>query len=99
MQGMDTPSLIGLTGALLAGYAYLPQIRHLVKERCSAGISRNAFGLWFVASVLVTVNALYIHSVVFIVLGAIQISSTAIIFYYSTKYQGKVCLSHARQRI
>jgi uncharacterized protein with PQ loop repeat len=42
---MDGPSLIGLTGALIAGYAYLPQIRHLTKEHCSAGISRNAFAL------------------------------------------------------
>jgi hypothetical protein len=33
--------LIGLSGASLAGYAYLPQIRHLVCERCSAGIRRE----------------------------------------------------------
>jgi uncharacterized protein with PQ loop repeat len=92
---MDGPNLIGLTGALIAGYAYLPQITHLIKERCSAGISQRAFALWFIASVLVTINALYIHSMVFIVLGIIQICSTAVISVFSRKYQGQVCPYHA----
>lgn len=91
---MNGPNIVGLTGALIAGYAYLPQIRHLVVERCSAGISRRAFALWFVSSVLITINAVYIRSVVFIVLGGIQIFSTAIIYFYSTKYRDRVCGSH-----
>lgn len=92
---MDGPNLIGLTGALIAGYAYLPQITHLIKERCSAGISRSAYSLWLVSSVLVTINAVYIHSVVFIVLGVVQIFATATVFAYSTKYKGQVCQFHA----
>lgn len=92
---MNGPNLIGLTGALIAGYAYLPQIKHLIKEQCSAGISRSAFALWLVSSVLLTVNAVFIQSVVFMVLGGIQICSTAIIFVYSTKYKNQVCLFHA----
>ena len=91
---MNMPDLVGLTGAVIAGYAYLPQITHLVKERCSAGISRTAFALWFLASVLVTINALFIQSVVFIFLGVIQISATAIIYLYSTRYKGLVCPFH-----
>jgi uncharacterized protein with PQ loop repeat len=92
---MDGPNLIGLTGALIAGYAYIPQIKHLIKEQCSAGISRSAFMLWLISSVLITINAVFIQSTVFIVLGAIQILSTGIIFIYSTKYQGQVCAFHA----
>ena len=91
---MDMPDWIGLTGAAIAGYAYVPQITHLIKERCSAGISRTAFALWFLSSVLVTISALFIQSVVFISLGVVQISATAIIFLYSTKYKGLVCLFH-----
>jgi hypothetical protein len=34
--------LIGLNGASLAGYAHLPQITHLIRQQCSAGISRRA---------------------------------------------------------
>jgi uncharacterized protein with PQ loop repeat len=88
------PEWIGLTGAAIAGYAYLPQITHLIKERCSAGISRTAFALWFLSSVLVTISALFIQSVVFITLGVVQISATAIIYIYSTRYKGLVCPSH-----
>ncbi len=92
---MDGPNLLGLTGAMIAGYAYLPQINHLVKEHCAAGISRSAFALWLVSSVFVTVSAIYIKAAVFIVLGVIQISSTAIIFIYSTKYKNQVCEFHS----
>lgn len=87
-------NLLGLAGALLAGYAYLPQIRHLTKEHCSAGISQRAFGIWFVASILITANAIYIHSTVFTVLGAIQIASTGIIYIFSQRYKGLVCDFH-----
>lgn len=88
--------MVGLTGALIAGYAYLPQIRHLIGEGCSAGISRAAFALWFISSVLVTINAVFIRSVVFSVLGTIQICATGIIYVFSTRYQGQVCAYHAR---
>ena len=92
--GMNGPNLLGLTGALIAGWAYVPQIQHLVKEQCSAGVSRSAFAMWFVASLLVTTNAVYIHAGVFVFLGIVQILSTAIIFVYSTKYRGQVCTFH-----
>lgn len=88
------PDLIGLTGALIAGYAYLPQITHLIREHCSAGISRTAFALWFLSSILVTINAVFIQSVVFIALGVIQICATAVISFYSTRYKGLACPFH-----
>lgn len=94
---MNMPNYLGLLGAIIAGYAYLPQVRHLITMKCSAGISQRAFGLWMVSSVLVTINAIYIRSVVFIVLGVIQIFSTTIIFLYSTKYKNLVCEFHAHK--
>jgi uncharacterized protein with PQ loop repeat len=91
---MNGPNLVGLAGALISGYAYLPQIKHLITERCSAGISRSAFGLWLISSILITANAVYIRAWVFIVLGAIQILSTALIYFYSSHYRGQVCVYH-----
>ena len=88
--------LLGLSGASLAGYAYLPQIRHLIRERCSAGISRSAFSLWLLASVLMTIHALLLPALVFIVLGAIQIGAISVILVYSARYRGLVCPIHAR---
>lgn len=92
---MNIPSIIGLVGAGIAGYAYLPQIIHLVKERCSAGISQRAYALWTVSSIFVTINAFYIHSIVFILLGIIQIVSTVTIFIFGSKHKNQVCEYHA----
>lgn len=94
MNGYD---IIGLSGALIAGVAYVPQIKHLVTQQCSAGISRPAYALWFSSSILITISATYIGSVVFIVLGAVQILSTALIYLYSTKYKGQMCPSHKQK--
>lgn len=88
--------LLGMTGASLAGLAYLPQIRHLTQERCSAGISRWAFAMWLAASVLMTVHALMLPAIVFIALGAIQIGAISTILFYSARYRGHVCPTHAR---
>lgn len=87
--------LIGLAGASLAGYAYLPQITHMIREQCSAGISRRAFAIWLLASVLMTVHAILLPAVVFITLGAIQIGAIATILVYSSRYRGLVCPIHA----
>ncbi|MGH7196022.1 MAG: PQ-loop domain-containing transporter [Candidatus Saccharimonadales bacterium] len=75
--------------------AYLPQIIHLVKERCSAGISRTAFGMWVISSALVTFHAVVIFDYVFIVLGAIQIITSLIIYVFGKMYQNGVCAWHA----
>jgi len=90
-----TPSgLLGLGGAVLSGYAYLPQITHLVRERCSAGLSERAFTLWLTSSSLMTIHAIAIESLVFTVLGTQQIVSTGIIAFFCRRYRGKVCPSH-----
>jgi uncharacterized protein with PQ loop repeat len=94
-MNMEWPNLVGMAGAVIAGGAYLPQIVHLIKEHCSAGISRSAYALWLFSSILVTINAVYIHSYVFMALGAVQILSTAIIYTFSIKYKDQACPFHA----
>ena len=84
----------GFAGAGLAGAAYLPQISHLVRARCSAGISRLAFRVWLLASVLVTARAIAIHAGVFIALGGIQIVATAFIIVCAARYQDAPCPVH-----
>ncbi len=77
-----TPSEVaGLGGAALAGYAYVPQITHLVRERCSAGLSERAFALWLASSTLMTFHAIAIGAAVFMILGAQQILSTGLIAF------------------
>ncbi|MGH9244733.1 MAG: PQ-loop domain-containing transporter [Acidimicrobiales bacterium] len=86
--------LAGFIGAGLAGAAYVPQIWHLIRAHCSAGLSRVAFGAWLAASLLVTTHAVAIGATVFIALGAIQLAATALILIYTTKYEHSYCASH-----
>ena len=81
-------------GAGLAGAAYVPQISHLIRARCSAGISRLAFAVWLLASVLTTTRAIAIHADVFITLGGIQTVATALIMLYAARYKDTPCPSH-----
>ena len=84
----------GFAGAGLAGAAYVPQISHLVRARCSAGISRPAFQAWLLASLLTTPRAIAIHAGVFIVLGGIQIVATALIVFCAIRYKDTLCPVH-----
>jgi uncharacterized protein with PQ loop repeat len=91
---LTATEIAGFVGAGLAGAAYIPQISHLIRARCSAGISRLAFEVWLLASLLTTARAIAIHDGVFIALGGIQIVATALIMLYSTRYKGAPCPIH-----
>lgn len=84
----------GFIGAGLAGAAYVPQIAHLIRAHCSAGISRLAFAVWLVSSLLVTTHAIAIRAGVFIVLGVIQVIATILICIYAKAYENSYCDSH-----
>jgi hypothetical protein len=91
---LTATEIAGFAGAGLAGAAYVPQISHLIRARCSAGISRLAFEVWFLASLLVTARAIAIHAGVFIVLGGIQIVATTLIVVYTARYKDTPCPVH-----
>jgi PQ loop repeat protein len=91
---LTATEIAGFAGAGLAGAAYVPQISHLVRARCSAGISRLAFEVWLLASLLTTARAIAIHAGVFIALGGIQIAATAVITFCATRYKDAPCPIH-----
>ncbi len=91
---LTTTEIAGFVGAGLAGAAYVPQISHLIRARCSAGISRLAFEIWLLASFLTTARAIAIHAGVFIVLGGIQIVATTLIMFYAARYKDTRCPVH-----
>jgi uncharacterized protein with PQ loop repeat len=93
---MTITEIAGFAGAGLAGAAYVPQISHLIRARCSAGISRLAFAAWLLSSVLITARAIAIGADVFVVLGGIQIVATALIMLYAVRYKDTPCPSHPR---
>ena len=91
---LTATEIAGFAGAGLAGAAYIPQISHLIRARCSAGISRLAFEVWLLAALLTTSHAIAIHAGVFIVLGGIQIVATAFILLCAARYEDTPCPVH-----
>ena len=91
---LTATEIAGFAGAGLAGAAYIPQIAHLIRARCSAGISRLAFAVWLLASVLITAHAIAIHAGVFIALGGIQIVATTLIVLCAARYKDTPCPIH-----
>src|ERR1700751_3294561 len=91
---MTTTEIAGFVGAGLAGMAYVPQISHLIRARCSAGISRLAFGVWLLASILTTAHSIDTHASVFIVLGGVQIVARVLIMVYAIRYKDSACPVH-----
>jgi uncharacterized protein with PQ loop repeat len=82
------------TGLVIAGY--LPQIVHIIRQRCAAGISIPAFSMWCVASMLFLIHAILIRDTVFLVAQAINLSAGAVIVVFCTRYRGHVCPFHRR---
>lgn len=92
---MNVIATLGFIGAVISGCAYIPQIYHLIKERCTAGLSKKAFGLWLVSSVLVLIDAIYVGAAVFIFLTIVQSLASAIIFGFTVVLNDKVCTYHS----
>jgi uncharacterized protein with PQ loop repeat len=92
-------NLSGFIGTGLVVIAYAPQIRHLIKEHCSAGISIVAYSLWFASAILFLIHATIIWDVVFISVQVVNLIATCIIMIYWKKYQQQMCSTHlARYR-
>jgi hypothetical protein len=91
---MEPTAIAGFAGAGLAGAAYVPQIAHMVRERCVAGMSLAAFLVWCLASALLLTRAIATGEMVFITLGAMQTAATGFISGYISAHQGHYCPTH-----
>lgn len=91
---MTFVEIIGFLGSGLVIWAYVPQIRHLIQEHCSVGISRRAYVLWFIAALLLLMHAIMIHDTVFIFLQTANALLTLMILMYAGKYKDGVCPTH-----
>lgn len=91
---MTLGEIIGFAGSLLVLLAYFPQISHLIKYKCSAGISRRAFFIWLISSLMLVVHSVIIKDMVFILLQIVNLIATAIILFYANRYKNMVCEYH-----
>ena len=85
---------LGFAGTALCIFAYCPQVIHLIKERCSAGLSVGAYCSWGFAAVLLLSYAISMRDPVFIVLQTYQAGAQTLIFYFCIKYKGHFCKEH-----
>lgn len=85
---------LGFAGIALCVLAYLPQIGHLIKEHCSAGLSPRAFCMWSVSSLLLLTYAIAKRDSVFILLQTYQFGASVLIFYYCLRYRDQLCEEH-----
>ena len=92
---MSVFEILGMAGIAISVLAYVPQVVHLGREHCSAGVSRRAWAMWLASSVLIGTLALYRRDPVFILLQVSTLTSAAIILYLASKYRGMVCAFHA----
>ena len=93
---MRLSQIMGFSGTGIVAVAYIPQIRHLIKEHCSAGISIRAYGLWFLASVLFLVHAWMIKDIVFTFVQVVNCAAISAIVIYCKRFENQMCLTHLK---
>ncbi len=86
--------ILGLLGIALGLLGYLPQILHLIRQQCSAGISMQAYFVWLSAAVLLLIHALMINDAVSILLQSLAATLDLTSVVLGTKYRGKMCPRH-----
>ena len=87
---------LGVAGISIGVLAYVPQVVHLAREHCSAGVSARAWAMWLASSLLIGALALHRHDPVFIALQASSLTSAAIIVFLTHRYREMTCEAHTR---
>jgi uncharacterized protein with PQ loop repeat len=91
---MNVSQLVGLVGTGLVVVGYIPQLHHLIKERCTAGLSLPAFAVWSLGSLLFLIHAVLIRDVVFVGVQVVNLVAGGVIVAFCKKYDGQVCAYH-----
>ena len=91
---MTTTQILGFVATGLVIVGYIPQIVHLIKERCTAGISISAFSLWCTASLLFLIQASMIGDAVFVGAQIMNLVAVGLIVGFCKRYEGEVCPFH-----
>jgi hypothetical protein len=86
--------ILGLLGTVTVAIGYWPQIRHLARERCSAGVSIVAWQIWLLSSVLIFSHAFEVFDLVFITLQTVHVVAIVLIISLARRYQGRICGFH-----
>ena len=86
--------VLGFLGTVTVVIGYLPQIRHLAREHCSAGVSIIAWQVWLLSSFLILSHALEVVDLVFISLQSVHIVAIIVTISLARRYRGLTCAFH-----
>jgi lipid-A-disaccharide synthase-like uncharacterized protein len=86
--------ILGFLGTVTVAIGYLPQVSHLAKEHCSAGVSIVAWQIWLLSSFLIFSHAFEVFDLVFITLQTVHIVAIILIISLARRYQGMTCAFH-----
>lgn len=85
---------LGFAGTALVALAYVPQITHLVRAKCTAGVSLWAYTVWGLSAVLLLIYAISTRDAVFIALQAYQLLAATSIYLLSRRQDRRLCDIH-----
>jgi lipid-A-disaccharide synthase-like uncharacterized protein len=87
--------VLGLAGIVISVLAYLPQVIHLARQHCSAGVSGRAWAMWLASSLMVGALALHRRDPLFILLQVSTLLSATVSVVLVHRYRGMICATHA----
>lgn len=87
--------VLGIVGIAISVAAYVPQVVHLGREHCSAGVSSQAWAMWLASGMLVGALAVHRQDPVFIMLQVSSLTSATAILFLARRYRGMACETHA----
>lgn len=88
MNLSDLIKYLGFVAAFISAVSYGPQIWHLYREHCSAGISVRAWALWVVSGLLFLAHALNIRDAVFMSFSGVNVTAQVTITAMAKRYAG-----------
>jgi uncharacterized protein with PQ loop repeat len=85
---------MGMIGITLSVFAYVPQVVHLAREHCSAGISSRSWAMWMASGVLIGALAIHRGDWVFMLLQLTSLTAAIVILSLARRYRGQACQGH-----
>ena len=92
---MQFEQIIGWVGTGLVVIAYVPQIYHLLVEKCAWGISILTWVIWLIGSLLLLAYCILRGDLLFIVVQSINITAIITTIFLARRSTG-ICPYHLR---
>ena len=90
---MQLEQIIGWVGTALVVVAYLPQIYHLLVQKCAWGISILTWLIWLIGSLLLLAYCILRRDFLFIVVQSINITAIVTTIFLARR-SNSICPHH-----